>query len=196
MKLLAFAASNSSQSINRLLVDYAVGLVTSGEIEGVPAGAVEISTLDLNDFEMPIYSLDRQEAGGIPQPARDFYDTVGAADALLISFAEHNGSYSVGYKNVYDWASRISMSVYQNKPAVLLAASPGGGGARFVLQSATQLIGYMGSEVLASLSVPRFGEHFDTGAGALTDPELDAQLRAALATLSEVLGHDAADRAS
>lgn len=196
MKLLAFAASNSSQSINRQLVDYAIGLLADGQIEGVAPDALEISTLDLNDFEMPIYSLDRQGAGGIPQPAHDFYSTVGAADALLISFAEHNGSYSVAYKNVYDWASRISMGVYQNRPAVLLATSPGGGGARFVLQSAAQLIGYMGSEVLASLSVPRFGENFDTATGALTDPDLDAELRAALATLSGVLGRDAADRAS
>ena len=63
MKLLAFAASNSSQSINRQLVDYVIGLLQGGEIEGVDPDALEISTLDLNDFEMPIYSIDRQEAG-------------------------------------------------------------------------------------------------------------------------------------
>ena len=130
MKLLAFAASNSSQSINRQLVDYAIGLLADGEIEGVPAGALEISTLDLNDFEMPIYSIDRQEAGGIPQAAHDFYDTLGAADALLISFAEHNGSYTVAFKNVFDWASRIDMRVYHDKPIVMLSTSPGGGGGR------------------------------------------------------------------
>ena len=73
MKLLAFAASNSRESINRQLVDYAVGLLADGQIEGVPAGALEISSLDLNDFEMPIYSIDRQNADGIPQPAHDFY---------------------------------------------------------------------------------------------------------------------------
>ena len=186
MKLLAFAASNSSQSINRQLVDCALGLLQGGQIDGVDPDALEISTLDLNDFEMPIYSLDRQEAGGIPQAAHDFYDAIGAADALLISFAEHNGSYSVAYKNVYDWASRIDMGVCQNRPVVLLSTSPGGGGAGFVLQSAVQLIGYMGSEVLASLSIPRFGENFDAGAGAVSDAELDAELRAALATLATV----------
>lgn len=196
MKLLAFAASNSSQSINRQLVDYALGLLQGGEIDGVDPDAVEVSTLDLNDYEMPIYSLDRQEAGGIPQAAHGFYATVGAADALLISFAEHNGSYSVAYKNVYDWASRIDMGVYQNTPVVLLSTSPGGGGAGFVLQSAVQLIGYMGSEVLASLSIPRFGQNFDTEAGALTDPDLDAQLREALATLAGVLTGDTDDSAS
>ena len=187
MKLLAFAASNSSQSINRQLVDYAIGLLADGEIEGVPAGALEISTLDLNDFEMPIYSIDRQEAAGIPQAAHDFYDALGAADALLISFAEHNGSYTVAFKNVFDWASRIDMRVYHDKPIVMLSTSPGGGGGGFVLRTAGHLAGYFGNEVLASLAVPRFGENFDTEAGVLSNSELDAELREALATLSGLL---------
>lgn len=196
MKLLAFAASNASQSINRQLVDYAVGLLADGQIEGVPAGALEISSLDLNDFEMPIYSIDRQNADGIPQPAHDFYNLLGAADALLISFAEHNGSYTVAYKNVFDWASRIDMRVYHDKPIVMLSTSPGGGGGGFVLRTAGHLAGYFGNEVLASLAVPRFGENFDTEAGRLTDPDLDVQLREALATLAGVLTGGADNPAS
>ena len=191
MKLLAFAASNSSQSINRQLVDYAIRLLTEGLVEGVPADEVEISTIDLNDFEMPIYSIDRQNADGIPQPAHDFYDTIGAADALLISFAEHNGSYTVAYKNVFDWASRINMRVYHDKPIVMLSTSPGGGGGGFVLRSAAHLAQYFGNDVLASLSIPRFGENFDTATGTLNDPDLDVQLRDALATLSRVSGDSA-----
>ena len=187
MKLLAFAASNSRESINRQLVDYAVGLLADGQIEGVPAGALEISSLDLNDFEMPIYSIDRQNADGIPQPAHEFYNLLGEADALLISFAEHNGSYTVAYKNVFDWASRIDMRVYHDKPIVMLSTSPGGGGGGFVLRTAGHLAGYFGNEMLASLAVPRFGENFDTEAGRLTDPDLDVQLREALATLAGVL---------
>ena len=187
MKLLAFAASNSRESINRQLVDYAVGLLADGQVEGVPAGALEISSLDLNDFEMPIYSIDRQNADGIPQPAHDFYNLLGEADALLISFAEHNGSYTVAYKNVFDWASRIDMRVYHDKPIVMLSTSPGGGGGGFVLRTAGHLAGYFGNEMLASLAVPRFGENFDTEAGRLTDPDLDVQLREALATLAGVL---------
>ena len=186
MKLLAFAASNSSHSINRQVVDYAIKLLQGGHIEGVDPDALEISTLDLNDFEMPIYSIDRQEASGIPRPAHDFYNTIGVADALLISFAEHNGSYTVAFKNVFDWASRIDMRVYHDKPIVMLSTSPGGGGGGFVLRTAGHLAGYFGNEVLASLPIPRFGENFDTAGGKLTDPELDAQLREALAALSEV----------
>ncbi|WP_419946642.1 NADPH-dependent FMN reductase [Candidatus Poriferisodalis sp.] len=186
MKLLAFAASNSSKSINRQLIDYALGLLQGGEIDGVDPGVLEIETLDLNDFEMPIYSPDRQEAGGIPQRARDFHNTIGAADALLVSFAEHNGSYTVAFKNVFDWASRIDMRVYHDKPIVMLSTSPGGGGGGFVLRGAAHLAGYFGNEVLASLPIPRFGENFDTEAGCVSNAELDVELRTALATLAKV----------
>ncbi len=48
-----------------------------------------VETIDLNDYEMPIYSIDRQNDGGIPQLAHDFFDKIGEADAVLISFAEH-----------------------------------------------------------------------------------------------------------
>ena len=41
---------------------------------------------------MPIYSADRESEGGIPQLAQDFFDKIGAANAVLISSAEHNGS--------------------------------------------------------------------------------------------------------
>ena len=133
---------------------------------------------------------------GSPSRPHDFYDTIGAADALLISFAEHNGSYTVAYKNVFDWASRINMRVYHDKPIVMLSTSPGGGGGGFVLRSAAHLAQHFGNEVLASLSVPKFDQNFDTTAGALADADLDAQLRDALAMLSKVTSKVAGDSAA
>ena len=183
MKLMAFAASNSSHSINRQIIDYAIKLLESGLIDGVDAGALEFETLDLNDYEMPIYSIDREQAAGIPQLAHDFYNMIGAADALLISFAEHNGSYTVAFKNILDWASRINMRIFHDKPIVMLSTSPGSGG-QYVLRSATELAQYFGNELLASLSIPRFTESFDVKQGVMSNPDFDAELRQALATLS------------
>ena len=45
MKVLAFAASNSKQSINRQLVRYASSLLQNAQVEFI----------DINDFEMPLY---------------------------------------------------------------------------------------------------------------------------------------------
>ena len=118
MKVLAFAASSSSNSINKKLVTYAASLLSNAEVE----------ILDINDYEMPLYSEDKEKELGQPEAAKRFFNKIGAADALLISFAEHNGSYTAAYKNLYDWTSRIDPKVYQGKPMVMLATSPGPGG--------------------------------------------------------------------
>ena len=59
MKILAFAASNSTKSINRQLIGYAGRLLDGGLLPDA-----DVTTIDLNDYEMPIYSVDRQEADG------------------------------------------------------------------------------------------------------------------------------------
>ena len=179
MRLLAFAASNSSQSINKQLVAYATTLL-GDEL----AGPTTVTTIDLHDYEMPIYSIDRELAAGIPQPALDFFAEVGRADAVLISFAEHNGFYTAAYKNLFDWASRIDMKVYQGKPAVLLSTSIGAGGGRNVLDTAVRSGQFFGYDVKASLAIPSFHDNFDPATTRLTNAELDDQLREALSTLN------------
>ena len=100
MKILAFAGSNSKNSINKELLNY-----TLGKLENV-----EIDLVDINDFEMPIYSIDRQIENGFPELAVDFHKKVEAADGLIISLVEHNGNFSVALKNILDWVSRIDMA--------------------------------------------------------------------------------------
>lgn len=188
MKLLAFAATTSSQSINKQLIAYATRLLEEGLIDDV-----KVETIDLNEFEMPIYSIDRQNDGGIPQLAHDFFNAIADADAVLISFAEHNGLYTAAYKNIFDWASRIDMRVYQDRPTVMLASSIGPGGGANVLKTAVESAPFFGNDVRASLSIPSFTENFDPDGGALTNPELDAELRAALATLAGAPNAEGAD---
>jgi NAD(P)H-dependent FMN reductase len=178
MHVLAFAATTSRRSINRALIDYATRLL---EARG---DDITVEILDLNDYEMPIYSADRQLDDGIPAAAHDFYRRIGAADALLISFAEHNGFYTAAYKNVFDWVSRIDMRVFQGRPTVMLSTSPGRNGGANVLRTAVQSAPFFGNEVLASLAIPNFSANFDTVSGSITDPELDEQLRAAIFRLN------------
>lgn len=175
MKLLAFAASNSHESINKKLVIYAASLVEGAEVE----------ILDINDYEMPIFSVEREKELGQPQLAKDFSQKIGDADALLISFAEHNGSYTAAFKNLYDWTSRIDMKVYQNKPIVMLSTSPGASGGSNVLATATSAAPHFGADLRAQLSVPSFQENFDLETNSLTNPEIQAKLISALSLLSE-----------
>lgn len=179
MKVLAFAASNSQKSINKQLVTHAASVLQSEILEST---AVEI--IDLNDFEMPIYSIDRETETGIPEPAHQFFKKIGDADALLISFAEHNGLYTAAYKNLFDWASRIEMKVYQNKPMVILATSPGRSGGQHVLDVTQDLAPFFGADVKASLAIPSFNHNFDSETGQISTAELQAALKSALSTLA------------
>jgi len=178
MKILAFATSNSSKSINRKLVLHAADVLKTDIMTDA-----DIKIIDINDFEMPIYSSDREEADGIPDLAHQFAAEIATADALLISFAEHNGNYSAAYKNLFDWTSRIDAKVYKNKPMVLLATSPGPGGARNVLASAKTSAPHFGADVLADLSIASFYDIFDMETGRIKDADIQTQLAAALATL-------------
>jgi len=180
--VLVFAASNSTTSINMALAMHAAD-VLKNEL----ATDIDIETLDLNDFEMPIYSPEREAAGGVPQLAKDFLAQIGAADALIIAYAEYNGHYTAAFKNVFDWCSRVDGKVYQNKPQVVLSTSPGGGGAASVLKAVIDSSGYFGADIKGSLSVASFYDVFDMEAGKLTDPALAASLREALLGLKAEL---------
>lgn len=182
MKILAFAASSSRKSINKQLVTHAASVLKSEILS-----YAEIEIIDLNDFEMSLYSIDREEENGIPDPAHQFFKKIGEADALLISFAEHNGFYTAAYKNLFDWTSRIEMKIYQSKPMVILATSPGRSGGEHVLQVARDSAPFFGAEIKASLAIPSFNHNFDTETEQLNNFELEADLKLALATLSDLI---------
>ena len=175
MKIVAFGASTSTTSINKALATFAASLVESAEV----------IVLDLNDYQVPLFSEDCEKAVGQPEAVKQFLADLAQADALVISFAEHNGHYPAAFKNLFDWATRINREVYQNKPAVYLATSPGPGGAASVLAAATDSARFFGGDVRASVSVPRFYDNFDVDKGEITNPDLLAQVKEAVARLTQ-----------
>ncbi|PMG49590.1 NAD(P)H-dependent oxidoreductase [Shewanella sp. 10N.286.52.B9] len=178
MKILAFAASSSRHSINKTLANYAANLAAN-LVDGA-----EVELLDINDYEIALFSEDREKELGKPALAQAFFDKITQADALVISFAEHNGSYTAAYKNLFDWTSRIDQKLFQNKPTVLLATSPGPGGANTVLTAATTSAPYFAADVKGTLSVPSFYQNFDVETGTLTNPELAEKLTQAVSQLA------------
>ncbi|MBU2892709.1 NAD(P)H-dependent oxidoreductase [Colwellia sp. D2M02] len=177
MKIVAFAASSSSKSINKQLVSYAANIAAQQH-------NADVEILDINDYEMPLFSQDKEELLGQPAQAQAFYAKLGEADAIIISFAEHNGTYTAAYKNLFDWTSRIDMKVFQHKPMVLLATSPGPGGAATVLAQANGSAGFFAAEVKGSLSIPSFFDNFDSQTQTLTNSELQEKLAHALSQLA------------
>ena len=164
-KIIAFGGSSSKNSINKQLATYAANLFQN----------VEVEILDLNDYEMPVFSVDKEKENGIHNLAHDFYTKIGTADFIVLSLAEHNGSYSSAFKNTLDWASRINAKTFQQKPMFLLATSPGARGGAGVLDIATKRFPFQGAEVKGSFSLPAFYENFDVVNGII-NPELKNQL--------------------
>ncbi|MEO1258758.1 MAG: NAD(P)H-dependent oxidoreductase [Bacteroidota bacterium] len=160
-KILAFGASNSRNSINKKLANWAA--------QQIP-GTIH-TLIDLNDFEMPIYSIDREKENGIPNQAQQFKELIKSHDAILISFAEHNGNVSAAFKNIFDWVSRLEGKVWDGKPMMLLATSPGGRGGASVLEIVTKSFPFRGGKVMASFSLPSFKQNFSSDNG-ITNGEL------------------------
>lgn len=175
-KILAFGASNSTTSINKQLATYAAGQLTD----------VEVRIVDLNDYEMPIYSIDREKADGIHQLAKDFKQEIINADGLLISFAEHNGAYTTAFKNVLDWISRLEGGIWDDKPMLLLATSPGKRGGKSVLELAANSFKHMSKGEIFTFSLPQFHANFSADQG-IKDSDLASALNQQLAAFLAVI---------
>lgn len=151
--IIAFAGSNSSTSINKQLATYAAQLVTN----------VTVKILDLNNFEMPIYSSDREKENGLPQLAKDFVAEIKNADGIVISLAEYNGAYTGAFKNIFDWASRVEQKTFLGKPMLLMATSPGARGGLSVLEMASDRFPRHNANIVGKFSLPSFNDNFSEG---------------------------------
>ncbi|RKS98616.1 NADPH-dependent FMN reductase [Flavobacterium sp. 123] len=167
MKIIAFGASPSKNSINKKLATYAASLFENAEVE----------VLDLNDFQMPIFSVDIEVTIGQHPLAKAFLDKIAGADILVVSMAENNANYSAAFKNVFDWCSRIGAKVFQDKPMLLMATSPGARGGASVLEIAKNAFPRYGAIVKATFSLPSFNDNFDVEKGRISNPDLDKQLK-------------------
>jgi chromate reductase len=120
-KLLAFAGSTRTGSLNQALLDLAVA-------EARARGA-EVTAIRLKDFALPLYDGDLEQST-FPASARELKALFQAHDGFLIASPEYNGSVSGVLKNAIDWVSRptdgealTALSGFRGKVAGLMAAS-------------------------------------------------------------------------
>lgn len=148
--IIAFAGSNSKNSINKQLAVYTASQVSDADV----------TVLDLNDFELSIYGIDYEIEHGIPDNAQKFLDIIKTSDGIVLSLAEHNGAYAAVFKNIFDWMSRIDSKLWCNKPMLLMATSPGGRGGATVLEIAKGTFPRMSANIASVFSLPSFGQNF------------------------------------
>jgi NAD(P)H-dependent FMN reductase len=91
------------------------------------------------------------------------------SDGIIISFAEHNGSYTAAFKNIFDWVSRIGKIVWWDKPMLLLSTSDGERGALSVLETAHSRISFNHKFDVPMFSLPNFSSNFSSNKGILNN---------------------------
>ncbi|MBV8251422.1 MAG: NAD(P)H-dependent oxidoreductase [Chitinophaga sp.] len=155
MKIVAFGASYSKNSINKKLAIYAASFFKKSEIE----------ILDLNDYLLPLFTVDVEKEIGVPQAVKNFIAKLDEADLLIISLAEHNGSYTAAFKNLFDWTSRFKMKMFEGKKMLLLSTSPGPRGGLSALEAAMSRFPRHGAEIIGYFSLPKFDENFSAEEG-------------------------------
>ena len=148
-KILAFAGSTSSTSINKQLAIFAAENLENTSFD----------VIDLRDFTLPIYSED-EEKNGFPEDAKKFSSLLDNYDGFILSLAEHNGSYAAAFKNIFDWSSRVEATIFRDKPLLLMATSPGARGGQSVLETGTERFSSMGAKELIPFSFPSFYDNF------------------------------------
>ena len=159
--ILAFAGSNSSNSINYKLVKYTAGLVKEHSVE----------VLNMANYPFPMYSEDYERETGFSNSLMELRDDIRGAEGLILSVNEHNSNPSAYFKNLIDWLSRLERKFFDGKIILLMSTSPGGRGAIGALGITEKIITRFGGEAAATFSLPSFHQNFDPGKG-ITDPEL------------------------
>jgi len=150
-KILAFAGSNSSTSINHRFVTH-----VANRIQGH-----EVKVINLRDFEIPMYSIDKENETGFPVDIRIIKNLIEEHDALIISVNEHNSSISAFFKNIIDWLSRLDRNFVANKKILLMSTSPGVRGAASSLEYLKGVLPRFGGQVIESFSFPSFNDNFE-----------------------------------
>ncbi len=183
MKILAFAGSISSDSVNKKLIEHVVTYFPEDQVE----------ILDLNEYEMPLFSSDAEREIGTHPLAQKFADKIDASDLLIISLAEYNSSYTAAFKNIWDWFSRIKgRKHFGEKPMMVMATAPGPGGGRNVVEMFVTRALLTGSEVLETFILPKYNETFKEGEGIIDNEkkfEIEEKVNLVRHSMKNILGN-------
>lgn len=153
-KVIAFSGSLSDASINHKLIEY-----THSQVTGLVVNVIRLSS-----YEAPLYAMEREQDGGIPKPIQELRKLFDEVDGFIISTPEYNGSMPAGFKNTIDWISRMEGKIFQDKPVLLMATSPGGRGGKSVLDHLTKVMPFWGAKIVGPFSLPKFNENFSDSA--------------------------------
>ena len=143
MKIIAFAGSNSSTSINHQFIEYIAKSISG------------IDIILLSDFNIPLYGIDIEKEG-FPDGVIKLHNKIRSTEGLIISVAEHNGNVTAFFKSIIDWISRYDRAFLADKNWLLLSAAPGQKGGASALAIAQKTLNYFKGELIGTYSLSNF----------------------------------------
>lgn len=184
IKVLAFSGSGRKDSVNKKVVAVAA--------KGAEEAGAQVTIVNLEDFDMPIFTEDLEAEQGMHPGGQKFKELLMEHDGFLISCPEYNSSYSALFKNAIDWASRKVgdekvLEAYKGKVAGIMAASPGGLGGMRVLVTLRMLMENLGTMVLPTQKAVSGAFKLFDEAGQINDEKTEKALKSIGKQLVETL---------
>jgi NAD(P)H-dependent FMN reductase len=176
-KILAFAGSNSSRSINQMLLDFVVENLVEHKVD----------MIKLTDYPLPLFGEDLEREEGYSLQVQMLRNAIAAYDALIIAVNEHNGGPSAFFKNTLDWLSRFDRNFLEGKKILLMSTSRGRGGASLSLEYTKMVLPRFGAEVVESFSVASFNHVFDIENQKITDEILLVGIQEMVANFERII---------
>ena len=113
MNIVGINGSLRAASWNRMLLRHA--------LKSLENKSVEAWEFDLNP--LPLYNADIRSKG-MPESAVALRSAVEAADAVILTTPEYNGTFSAAIKNAVEWMTQPT-NLIEGKVFAIMAASPG-----------------------------------------------------------------------
>ncbi|MBN9307973.1 NAD(P)H-dependent oxidoreductase [Devosia sp.] len=112
---------------------------------------VEVTDLDLADFEMPMFNQDIEDAGETPEAAKRLADMFRTYDIVLIISPEYNGGVTPLIANVISWVSREKPNPFKHAIFGIGGLSDGKYAAIFALSHLRDTLSKIGALVVPTL---------------------------------------------
>ena len=153
-----------------------------------------VQTLQPASVALPLFNQDIERMPAHLQAAAQIHAQFSQAEGLLVAVPEYNGQVTAYFKNLIDWMSRLPYvsddfsNAFLDKPVLLCSASTGHTGGALGIQSARQLLAYVGGSVLGgAICVSHVQQKFNGQAWTMS-AELSEMVAFHMQRFNRVLG--------
>lgn len=164
LRIVTICGSLRSGSYNRRLLTLTEDILKKLD--------VEVDSLDLREFEMPIYDGDYEQEHGIPETVWKLKSRLAASHGIIIASPEYNAGVPPVLKNAIDWSSRGESPPWPAKIVGLMGVSAGAWGTVRMMPQLRETLVMLGATVISrQINVPHAGSVWDES-GSLLDGKL------------------------